>query len=783
MEKRGPLHSWKNLIGAGAARARSGKPGERGERTEGGRIAFTKSLASRIVFVSIPVLVLAVAVSIFICTQKNAEFTDTVLDTQISRAFSCFNGGLSDAAQAWTVNAVKSANDRLIAQAISAENKDSVSAYMQALGSDHTNFMLVLDKRGGVLFSSNPLFGEDASALPFMQPAMKGAPASGVYTDSKGDIFSVSAMPVKDVGGYFTGAVAAGSYYNDARLLKAIKQQQGAELTVYKGDARWTTTLVHNDSPTVGDKMDAAIAARVLGGMEYTGKVKVYGDPYFVKYAPILGAQGKPVGALAAELPIGDIERSRTDSVRSAALITLIPLAICIASTYAYIRGWLIRPMLKLKRGAEALAEGDTGFAVDMKPRGDELGALLAAFGSVCGTLHVMIDDTAMLTQAALAGDLSARADAGRHKGDYRKIVQGFNDTLDAVTAPVEEEASVLHALSQGNLSVRVQGDFQGDHAIIKDALNETIGTLHGYIAEISAVLARLSSKDLTARISSEYRGEFKELRESINGISESLNAMVGEIGMAANQVAAGTVQVSGGSQLLSQAAVGQAASLEELSVTAAKLAEHTQKNTALTDDVNRLASDARQKAEAGSKKMHAMHVAMDNINETAASIGKIIKVIDDIAFQTNLLALNAAIEAAHAGQYGRGFSVVADEVRKLAQRSAAAASETTALIGNSVKKAAAGTRLSADTQEALNEILSSVEQVAALTGDIAAASGEQAAGIAELNNGITLMNTLVQQNSATAEQSAATAQELSGQADMLKEMVAAFILDGGSGQ
>ncbi|MDL2224836.1 methyl-accepting chemotaxis protein [Eubacteriales bacterium OttesenSCG-928-M02] len=449
---------------------------------------------------------------------------------------------------------------------------------------------------------------------------------------------------------------------------------------------------------------------------------------------------------------------------------------------------WLVsrsisKPIGRLAHMADRLAEGDTN--VDYSPLygKNEVGSLAASLDTVVQALDALVQDTNTLVQAATQGDLSARADSSRHKGDYAQIVNGVNQLLETILAPIQVASDVLGSMATGNLQVYVDGNYQGDHAIIQNALNDTIDNLKVYIDETKRILTNMSDGNFRDEISIDFLGDFTDLKDSINAIILSLSEVLANIKEAAGQVTEGSIQVSDGAQNVSQGATEQASAVQQLTATMTQLAEQVRQTAQNASEANDHAQRTKGIGIEGTQSMQNMQDAMEEINEASANISKIIKVIDDIAFQTNILALNAAVEAARAGVHGKGFAVVAEEVRNLAEKSADAAKETTALIEGSIQKAQMGTQIANDTAQSLESMVESVDRMEQVIGQIATASNEQATGITQANKGIEQMNQVIQNNSAVAEESAASAQELSSQAQIMMQLVDRFQLRTGDGQ
>jgi methyl-accepting chemotaxis protein len=255
-------------------------------------------------------------------------------------------------------------------------------------------------------------------------------------------------------------------------------------------------------------------------------------------------------------------------------------------------------------------------------------------------------------------------------------------------------------------------------------------------------------------------------------GMANAVKRVAAELSTGATQVNSASTQIASSSQQLARGSSEQASSLEQTSASLEEMAATTRTNAANAEEANRLAEQAQTNAASGDQTMSQLNSAMEAINESSGQIGKIIKVIEEIAFQTNLLALNAAVEAARAGEHGKGFAVVAEEVRNLAQRAANAAGETTSLIEGSVARAHDGTQVANAAAQSLQAIGGDVTRMAELLTGIARASGEQAEGVEQINTAVSQMDRLTQQNAANSEQTASASEQLNAQSENLQSIV-----------
>lgn len=697
------------------------------------------------------------------------------------------------------------------------ENNDllseTIGMFKEKTGVD---FIKVTDTEGMIIANTHTFqnFGDSIINQKNVQSALEGEAFS---TIEKGNLieFAVRAgIPVYGEQGNIIGVISLGYSLDNLAFLDELKSTYKTELTLFLGDERYNTTIEMDGKRILGTKLDGKIAERVLTkNEEYSGDADILGAEYVAAYKPLVDGNNQTIGVIFAGQKYDEVLAIKNKTILYISIATTVLEILLLVFVGFFVSKVITKPLKKLVEVSNTLADGDVDISIESSSK-DEIGELTDSFSKmidnikhqanvaekiakgdlnvntkpksekdilsnsmllVADTLSNLVKETEMLTSSAIEGNLSTRGNIEKFSGVYKEVIEGVNNTLDAVLEPVEEASEVLKKLSEGSLKVYVRGNYKGEHAIIKNSLNKTVKILSDYINEITHLLTELSKGNLNISITGDYKGEFVKIKDSLNLIVESFNTILHEINVAAEQVALGAKQVSETSMSLSEGTTEQASSIEEVSSFMGEVSEQTKQNAVSANQANELALTAKNTAVEGNEKMSEMLQAMNEINEASGNISKIIKVIDEIAFQTNILALNAAVEAARAGQYGKGFAVVAEEVRNLAGKSSDAAKETSALIAGSIEKVDSGTKIANKTAEALDRIVEDIDEVFNYAKNIAESSNQQATAISQINESINQVSQVIQTNSAISQEAAAASEELSSHAQVMKELVERF--------
>jgi methyl-accepting chemotaxis protein len=446
-----------------------------------------------------------------------------------------------------------------------------------------------------------------------------------------------------------------------------------------------------------------------------------------------------------------------------------------------------------------------------------------------------LVGDTGALAASAVKGQLAARADAGKHHGDFRKVVEGVNATLDAVIGPLNMAAEYVDRISKGDIPPKITDQYQGDFNEIKNNLNTCIDAVNALIGdagtlvtsavegrlttradagkhqgdfrkivegvnrtldavvtpltEAAAVLDRVAHQDLRARVQGSYAGDHAAIKTSINTMVEDLRGSIQTIGGNAQALSASSEQLDGISQQMAanaeetatQTGVVSAAS-EEVSKNLTVVATSSEEMLASIREIAKSANEAARMAKNAVAVADATNQTVQKLGESSVEIGNVIKVITSIAEQTNLLALNATIEAARAGDAGKGFAVVANEVKELAKATAKATEEIShkieAIQGETKGAVQAIGQISqviTQIDDVSNTIASAVEEQTATTNEIGRNIAEAARGAGEIARNVSSVADAAQSTAQGAAETRKAAKSLTDMATRLQQVVGRF--------
>lgn len=345
------------------------------------------------------------------------------------------------------------------------------------------------------------------------------------------------------------------------------------------------------------------------------------------------------------------------------------------------------------------------------------------------------------------------------------------------ISRPITQVKKMAYEMEHGNLHADMEVENAGHNEIseLAESISTAIMILDRYVGDISNMMSEMANGNFGYESDVVYAGDFVSIGESANTLRERMKDVIESINISADEVYSGSEQIANGASVLADGTTRQAAASQELSASLEDISHNISLNASNAEKAQALSNNSIDMVNKQNAEIGNMLAAMDNIENSAAEISKIIKAIEDIAFQTNILALNAAVEAARAGAAGKGFAVVADEVRNLANRSAEAVQNTSALIQTSIESVEKGTGLAERAAEKMSGVMDTAEKSAEHARHIAELTDRQTRAIESVRNQLEQIMITIRRNSQTSVESTDIARAVAREASRMDEIVKEF--------
>ncbi|WP_224703911.1 methyl-accepting chemotaxis protein [Devosia aquimaris] len=494
--------------------------------------------------------------------------------------------------------------------------------------------------------------------------------------------------------------------------------------------------------------------AALTQGQPYFGDVTMQGTRFFGAFQPMSNLKGELIGAFFVGSDAKIAETAADATLGSTALLGLVLLLVL--GTISLVATRLItRPIPRIAKAMDAIAEGKFDTEVPYLNRGNELGAMARAV-DVFRANGLRVSEMTEAEAARIIADRDARQQM------MTELQSAFGQVVDAAAA--------------GDFTRQVDTEFpDAELNALARSINALVANFNRGVTGIGAVLGALANTDLRQRMEGDYEGAFATLQSDINAVADKLSEVVGQLRDTSGTLKTATGEILSGANDLSERTTRQAATIEETSAAMEELARTVMRNAEQAGKASSVAATVMQAAEEGGQVMEQATLAMSRISDSSGKISNIIGLIDDIAFQTNLLALNASVEAARAGDAGKGFAVVAVEVRRLAQSAANASSEVKLLIEQSASEVRGGTALVGDAAGKIEAVLDASRSSSELMRGIATDSREQAGAIDQVSIAVRTMDEMTQHNAALVEEINAAIEQTESQATALDLIVDVF--------